>query len=61
MRNNVLLGIAEDKFLLDRAPLLSEILPLHWPDNELTGQMSGEFPGNQYAGSGASHPAKFAY
>jgi len=42
MRNNVLLAMAEDKFLLDRAPLLSEILPLHWPDNELTSQMSGE-------------------
>ena len=42
MRSNVLLAIAEDKFLLDRAPLLSEILPLHWPDNELTAQMSGE-------------------
>jgi len=42
MRNAVLLSMAEDQFLLDRAPLLSEILPLSWPDNELTSQMSGE-------------------
>ncbi|HLO17434.1 MAG TPA: AAA family ATPase, partial [Anaerolineales bacterium] len=42
MRENVLLAMAEDQFLLDRAPLLREILPLHWPDNELTSQMSGE-------------------
>lgn len=35
-------AITDDKFLLERAPLLGEILPLHWQDNELTRQMSGE-------------------
>ena len=34
--------LADDPFLLDRAPLFNEILPLRWPDNELTSQMSGE-------------------
>jgi class 3 adenylate cyclase/tetratricopeptide (TPR) repeat protein len=42
IRNRVLASIAGDRFLLERAPLLSEILPQHWPDNELTSQMSGE-------------------
>ncbi len=34
--------LADDPFLLDRAPLFNEILPLRWADNELTSQMSGE-------------------
>lgn len=28
--------------LQERAPLLNVVLPLEWPDNELTGQMTGE-------------------
>ena len=38
--------LADDSFLLDRAPLFNEILPLRWPDNELTSQMSGEARAN---------------
>jgi class 3 adenylate cyclase/tetratricopeptide (TPR) repeat protein len=41
-KNMILDVIRHNQFLLDRAPLLSEILPLQWQDNELTSQMSGE-------------------
>ncbi|MFN8412963.1 MAG: adenylate/guanylate cyclase domain-containing protein [Anaerolineales bacterium] len=34
--------VEKDEFLAERAPLLNEILPLRWPDNSLTIQMSGE-------------------
>ncbi|HXD09216.1 MAG TPA: AAA family ATPase [Anaerolineales bacterium] len=41
-RERILTAIEGDKFLLERAPLLGEILPLQWRDNELTSQMIGE-------------------
>lgn len=41
-RSRVLSFVEENGFLRERAPLLSEILPIHLPDNELTSQMSGE-------------------
>ncbi|MBE0681997.1 MAG: AAA family ATPase [Anaerolineales bacterium] len=42
IQNKVLMAIQDDEFLASRAPLLSSVLPLHWPDNELTSQMMGE-------------------
>lgn len=34
--------LEEDPFLFERTPLLGDILPLPWSDNELTSQMFGE-------------------
>jgi class 3 adenylate cyclase/tetratricopeptide (TPR) repeat protein len=42
MRKNKVTSYLEDPFLYERAPLLGDILPLPWSDNELTSQMSGE-------------------
>jgi len=41
-RSHILQAIERDEFLLERAPLLGEILPFQWQDNELTSQMVGE-------------------
>lgn len=42
IRNKVLSGLQNDEFLMNRAPLLNDILPVNWQDNELTSQMKGE-------------------
>ncbi|MBL8102360.1 MAG: AAA family ATPase, partial [Anaerolineales bacterium] len=41
-QNKILSALQSDEFLLNRAPLLNDILASSWPDNELTRQMSGE-------------------
>lgn len=41
-QNMVLSVIQGNPFLTDRVPLLSEVMPLRLPDNQLTGQMVGE-------------------
>lgn len=42
IQEKVRLFVEQDEFLAERAPLLNEVLPLRWPDNSLTSQMSGE-------------------
>jgi class 3 adenylate cyclase/tetratricopeptide (TPR) repeat protein len=42
IQKRVTAAIAGSIFLTDRAPLLSEVIPVRWPDNHLTEQMSGE-------------------
>lgn len=42
IQNKVLSAFRDDEFLINRAPLLNDILPVHLQDNELTSQMKGE-------------------
>ncbi len=42
IQNKVLSALRDDEFLINRAPLLNDILPVHLQDNELTSQMKGE-------------------
>ncbi|MBI5825490.1 MAG: AAA family ATPase [Chloroflexi bacterium] len=42
IQGKVLSTLQNDEFLMNRAPLLNDILPVRWQDNELTSQMKGE-------------------
>ena len=42
IQNKVLSALRNDEFLMNRAPLLNDILPVRWQDNDLTSQMKGE-------------------
>ncbi len=42
IQNKILSVLQNDEFLLNRAPLLNDVFPAGWMDNELTSQMQGE-------------------
>ncbi len=46
LKNRILSQLQNDQELLRLAPLLNEVLPLQWEDNELTAEMDGEVRAN---------------
>ncbi|HJS18739.1 MAG TPA: AAA family ATPase, partial [Anaerolineales bacterium] len=42
VQNRILAQLAEDQYMMDRAPLLNAVLPIRLPENDLTAQMTGE-------------------